>query len=86
MRKSYHTSDIAKHAPRQSSGELASLNRAMRASEDSLAGLHRMLKVPTTKKPRSVIKGTTTRNSFYQSAAQIATQISNAASLAQRIL
>jgi hypothetical protein len=42
---------------RAAASDLASLQRAMRAAEDNLAGLRRMLKVPhTTARPR-MIKG-----------------------------
>ncbi len=64
---------------------LSSLQRSMHAAEDNLAGLHRMLKVANIKAPRRTIKRST-QNSFYRSAAQIASHISNALSLAERIL
>ena len=81
-------------------GELADLQRAMHSAEDTLAGLHRFLKVPKVTPRRRVIKGSKSKSlvdnvlgaagdspsRFYQSAAQAAADNAFSFKLAQRFL
>lgn len=58
MRQRNLSADAARMA-RAAAGDLASLHRAMRSAQDSMAGLNRALKVATIKTKRGVIKGST---------------------------
>ena len=85
MKKRTNIAGDATRMAHAASADLTNLQRAMRAAEDNLAGLHRMLKVPNTTPRRHTIRKSTS-GGFAKSAAQIAADISKATTLAQRIL
>jgi len=85
MRQRTNISGEAARMARAAASNLASLQSALRATQDNLTGLRRALKVPNTIPRRHMIKKSAS-GGFLLSAAQMASQVSNAASLAQRIL
>jgi hypothetical protein len=64
MPKRTNISGDAAWMARAAASDLASLQRAMRAAQDSMAGLNRALKVATIKTKRTIIKGSKSTSPF----------------------